>query len=225
MSKLKLLLLFLLLTNTAFANTDFFVGVNGGYTSAKYPMTHKNIDGTAVNAKKEEATLGASGLSAGISAGAFFSTNHNYFWGTELGLNYRDTVAKWILRSTASAGADTLDVRNNYEAALDGLLGADLSADVKLYSRFGWALSRFRARQIEDNNTGRTALNAHISQWIHGPRVGVGMSYGITEYLLFRTDFTYEYFINISKKNNARSYDDKYQPTMAAWSVGLAYLF
>ncbi len=192
------------ITNSQHIPSGFYVGVSGGAIQNMYYMnglsqTRGNNKAQLTSKHHITNTQGAGVISIGygtrwnrlfFAAEAGTTISHNSIETVDFGTKQNNGEA---IRTTGQVEMD----KANFH--LDILPGLFLGNSTVIYPRIGFVTTRVRlntATQVTDNVG--PALNATFytrkTERKNGIRLGLGLEQAITQHLLFRLDYIYQYF-------------------------------
>lgn len=183
--------------HSAVAESPFrgvYAGIQGSYDTYDVDIRSSNLNAD---------DLELSGLSGGFYAGVntAFPGVDRAIVGLEGSFAFNDADGQ------VSGGGDHISIASRHTYDISGRAGYEVTDNVLLYGRVGWARTRFSGLEP----TGRTTLD--------GIRFGGGAEYAITDNIALRTEFTRTDY------ERKRSSDRRFDTAQNRLTLGIGYRF
>ena len=183
--------------HSAVAESPFhgvYAGVQGSYETYDTDIRSSNLNTD---------DLELSGLSGGFYVGA------NTAWpgADRTVVSLEGSFAFNDADGQVSGGGDRIAIASRHAYGIAGRVGYEVTDDVLLYGRVGWARTRFSGLEP----TGRTSLD--------GIRFGGGAEYAVTGNIALRSEFTRTDY------ERKRSGDRRFDPAQNRLTLGIGYRF
>ena len=171
-----------------------YAGIQGSYETYDTDIRSSNLNAD---------DLELSGLSGGFYAGA--NTALPGFNRTVVGLE--GSFAFNDADGQVSGGGDRIAIASRHSYDISGRAGYEVTDDVLLYGRLGWARTKFSGLEP----SGRTSLD--------GIRFGGGAEYAVSDNIALRTEFTRTDY------ERKRSGDRRFDTAQNRLTLGIGYRF
>ncbi|CAA6603914.1 exported hypothetical protein [Rhodospirillaceae bacterium LM-1] len=186
--------------------SGFYLGAQAGYDLAKTKEEH------SVRGSKSHTVDGPEG-------GLFLG------WGTQMGSLYlggelAGAYAHASAKQKVDNGKHDLSKSWNYGGALR--VGTPVFDDGLVYLKGGYQASSFKLASNRPGDAGAPSISK--SKTLHGPLVGVGFDYLMTDNWFLRTDASYVFY-NSMKYTDSAGGTGKISPNDISLRLGVAYKF
>lgn len=208
-------------SSNAFANPQFYAGLQAGYQGSSLERTHKyrsddysynyQVDGYAID-----------GIAGGLFAGVKFEIGENAFIGLEanVGTGNAETSEK-------EREADLYEVEYKSEAktsyGIAALAGLKITPSTSLYGRLGYQRTKYE-HSLRAFIPGDGEYSLSESDTYGGFRVGIGMETALTEHLAVRVDWSQTHYSSKSIRLTEQDVVD-FEPVETLFQVGVSYNF
>lgn len=212
-------------SSNAFANPQFYAGLQAGYQGSSLEGTYKyrsddysykyQVDGYAID-----------GIAGGLFAGVKFEIGENAFIGLEANVGTGnaetsdETSEKW-------RDADPYEVEYKSEAktsyGIAALAGLKITPSTSLYGRLGYQRTKYE-HSLRAFIPGDGEYSLSESDTYGGFRVGIGMETALTEHLAVRVDWSQTHYSSKSIRLTEQDVVD-FEPVETLFQVGVSYNF
>lgn len=204
-------------SSNAFANPQFYAGLQAGYQGSSLELTHKSddysyqVDGYAID-----------GIAGGLFAGVKFEIGENAFIGLEanVGTGNAETSEK-------EREAYLYEVEYKSEAktsyGIAALAGLKITPSTSLYGRLGYQRTKYE-HSLRAFIPGGGEYSLSESDTYGGFRVGIGMETALTEHLAVRVDWSQTHYSSKSIRLTEQDVVD-FEPVETLFQVGVSYNF
>lgn len=208
-------------SSNAFANPQFYAGLQAGYQGSSLEGTYKyrsddysykyQVDGYAID-----------GIAGGLFAGVKFEIGENAFIGLEanVGTGNAETSEK-------EREADLYEVEYKSEAktsyGIAALAGLKITPSTSLYGRLGYQRTKYE-HSLRAFIPGDGEYSLSESDTYGGFRVGIGMETALTEHLAVRVDWSQTHYSSKSIRLTEQDVVD-FEPVETLFQVGVSYNF
>lgn len=208
-------------SSNAFANPQFYAGLQAGYQGSSLERTYKyrsddysykyQVDGYAID-----------GIAGGLFAGVKFEIGENAFIGLEanVGTGNAETSEKW-------RDADLYEEEYKSEAktsyGIAALAGLKITPSTSLYGRLGYQRTKYE-HSLRAFIPGDGEYSLSESDTYGGFRVGIGMETALTEHLAVRVDWSQTHYSSKSIRLTEQDVVD-FEPVETLFQVGVSYNF
>lgn len=212
-------------SSNAFANPQFYAGLQAGYQGSSLEGTYKyrsddysykyQVDGYAID-----------GIAGGLFAGVKFEIGENAFIGLEANVGTGnaetsdETSEKW-------RDADIYEEEYKSEAktsyGIAALAGLKITPSTSLYGRLGYQRTKYE-HSLRAFIPGDGEYSLSESDTYGGFRVGIGMETALTEHLAVRVDWSQTHYSSKSIRLTEQDVVD-FEPVETLFQVGVSYNF
>jgi len=208
-------------SSNAFANPQFYAGLQAGYQGSSLEQTYKYRSGDYFY-KDQVDGYAIDGIAGGLFAGVKFEIGENAFIGLEanVGTGNAENSQKW--RDTDLDGGEyKFEAKTSYGIA--ALAGLKITPSTSLYGRLGYQRTKYEhSLRVFTPDDGPYSFSE--SDTYGGFRVGIGMETALTEHLAVRVDWSQTHYSSKSIRLTEQDVVD-FEPVETLFQVGVSYNF
>lgn len=203
-------------SSNAFANPQFYAGLQAGYQSSSLELTDKSddysyqVDGYAID-----------GIAGGLFAGVKFEIGENAFIGLEANVGTGNAETSEKEREADGEGEYKSEAKTSYGIA--ALAGLKITPSTSLYGRLGYQRTKYE-HSLRAFIPGDGEYSLSESDTYGGFRVGIGMETALTEHLAVRVDWSQTHYSSKSIRLTEQDVVD-FEPVETLFQVGVSYNF